>query len=109
MENLLHTLAVAGDVDLIIAETIVDFIFDKDRYQDFLIGLLALRLPLLIMCGLVTGARKTPDLPRDPDVNYFVATGQQNALREAEIPYFSYRDMVWPHRTQPPAELDMLY
>ena len=66
MENLLHTLAVAGDVDLIIAETIVDFIFDKDRYQDFLIGLLALRVPLLIMCGFVTGARKNTGLAAGP-------------------------------------------
>ena len=36
---------------------------------------------------------------------YTTADHHQSYLRQAEMPYFSYRDYVWPERLSPPRDL----
>jgi hypothetical protein len=90
--------------DLLIAEMIMDiaWIPQPEEFQELLVQMLALRIPVVFMTGFITHSKKRH---LGPLAYHATAGSQQEFLRQAEFPYFSYRDYIWPNRTNPPRDL----
>jgi hypothetical protein len=85
--------------DLWIAEMFVDplLLTTAGDFQDLILQFFALRVPLFFMTGFVTGDLEPGRVPF-----HETGTRHQEDLRRAGVPYFSYRDFVWPVREKPP-------